>query len=62
MDIKELRNKSQNELHTQVEELRVKLEDAKFGLTTGAVKDSSSIRKIKQDIARVLTVANQKGE
>jgi ribosomal protein L29 len=61
VDIKSLSNQSQEELFAQVQELRVKLEDVKFGIATGTVKDSSSAKKIKKDIARILTVANQKG-
>jgi large subunit ribosomal protein L29 len=58
--IKELRQKSIDELKNIVSEKREKLRQLRFDLAAGKVKNVREIRKIRRDIARILTVLKEK--
>ncbi len=60
MDIKEFKNKPKKELERMLLEYREKLRDLRFKASNRQLKDVRSIRKIKKDIARILTLINKK--
>ena len=59
MKINELRQKPKEELQRILEEKRERLRILKFDLNSGKVKNVREIRKIKKDIARILTLLKQ---
>lgn len=56
MKINELRQKSKSELQKFLAESREKLRQLRFDLESGKVKNVREIRKIKKEIARILTI------
>ena len=60
MDIKELKVKSKEELNKLLSDNRDKLRDLKFKVANRQLKDVRGIRKLKREIARMLTVLNNK--
>jgi len=58
--MKELKGKSEKELNRMLAEDREKLRKLKFDLSSGKVKNVREIRKVKKNIARILTLINQK--
>jgi large subunit ribosomal protein L29 len=56
----EIRPKPKEELLKDVKELRGKLRDLNFDLSSGKVKNVREIRNIKKDIARILTIIKEK--
>jgi large subunit ribosomal protein L29 len=56
----EIRLKTKEELLRDVKELRGKLRDLNFDLSSGKVKNVREIRNIKKDIARILTIIKEK--
>lgn len=60
MKIQELRQKSKNELQKLLEEKRLRLAQLRFDLAAGKIKNVREIRKIKKDIARILTLMKEK--
>lgn len=56
----EIQNLTVEELNTKVQGLRHKLLNLKLSVSTGHVKNNSEFKKLKKDIARVLTLVNQK--
>ena len=56
MKTSELRQKSQPELNKLLMEDRERLRVLRFDLASGKVKNVREIRKIKKDIARILTL------
>ena len=60
MKIAELRQKSKIELQKILEDNQKKLRQLRFDLFAGKVKNVRAIRKIKKQIARVLTLLCQK--
>ncbi|KKR10213.1 MAG: 50S ribosomal protein L29 [Parcubacteria group bacterium GW2011_GWA2_39_18] len=58
MKIKELQNKNESELKKTLFDLREELRVVRFNLSYGQVSNVAKIKKIKKDIARVLTVLN----
>jgi len=56
----EIKNLTVDELQAKVQELRHKLLNLKLSMSTGHIKDNSEFKKLKKDIARVLTLVNQK--
>lgn len=60
MDIKELKTKSTEELNKMLAESRDKLRDLRFKVANRQLKDVRAIRKIKREIARMLTLINKK--
>lgn len=60
MKTEELRQKSKAELQRLLEEQRAKLQNLRFNLASGKVKNIREIRATKKDIARILTITNSK--
>ncbi len=60
MKIKELRPKSEKDLQRLLHEDRERLRKLKFDLSAGKVKNVREVRSIKKDIAKILTILNNK--
>ncbi len=60
MEFKELKNKSKDELNKILSDSRDNLRESRFKVANRQLKDVSSIKKIKKDIARILTIFNKK--
>ena len=60
MKMKELRNLGQNELVRQLAALREQVRDMQFKIHSREVKNSHTLKEIKKDIARILTLTNEK--
>jgi len=56
MKTKELQQKSKSELQKILSDDREKLRQLRFDLAAGKVKNVREVRKIKKDIARILTI------
>lgn len=59
MKPQDLRKKSKEELERMLLEYREKSRQLRFNLASGKVKNVKEARKIKKDIARILTVLNE---
>lgn len=59
MKAKELKNKKPNELLELLADSYKKLTELKFSLASGKVKNVRSIKNLKKDIARILTILNE---
>jgi len=57
--IRELKQKSKIELERLLIDNRQRLRQLRFDLTAGKVKNVREIRKIKKDVARILTIINE---
>lgn len=62
MKIRELRQKPKKELQENLIGLRDKLRELRFNLTGGKVKNIKEIHQTKKDIAKVLTLLNEKSK
>lgn len=60
LDVKELRNMDIKELQKRLAELQTDLIKYKAQAKMGTLKNNASIRNVKKDIARILTVINEK--
>lgn len=60
MQIKELRNKSINELQNLLAEKREALRAMRFKVSQRQLKKVHEIKLVRKDIARILTLINQK--
>lgn len=60
MEFKELKKKSESELHKILAEFRDKLRDLRFKDANKQLKNVREIRKVRETIARVLTLLNSK--
>ncbi|MDP8262916.1 MAG: 50S ribosomal protein L29 [Candidatus Ancaeobacter aquaticus] len=60
MKAKELRELSEKEIDVKVRELRSSLLQKRLQSKTGQMEQPSQIRLLRHDIARILTVANEK--
>ena len=60
MKIVELQRKSKLELQKILEDNREKLRQLRFDLSAGKVKNVREIRRIKKEIAQILTILKQK--
>ena len=60
MKAKEVRQRPKKELQKLLQDSREKLRQLRFDLVSGRVKNVREIRKIKKDIARILTILCQK--
>jgi large subunit ribosomal protein L29 len=60
MKAKDLRGRSLDELHEEEKKLRKELFDLEFRHGTRQLLDSAAIRRTRRDIARILTVADEK--
>lgn len=56
MKLNELRQKSKEELGKVLEDNREKLRQLRFDLSAGKVKNVREIRRIKKEIAQILTL------
>lgn len=59
MKITELKQKNKDELQRMLAEERERLRVLRFDLAGGKIKNVREIRKIRKDIARILTVLRQ---
>jgi len=57
--ISELRKKSEEEMQKILKDDREKLKQLRFDLAAGKVKNVREIRKIKKEVARILTLLKQ---
>ncbi len=60
MKIKELRQKTEKELKDLLNENKQKLGQLKFDLASKKLKNVREIRELRRDIARILTILNEK--
>jgi len=56
MEITELHQKTKTELQKLLQDNRARLGQLRFDLAAGKVKNVREIRKIKKEIARILTI------
>jgi len=57
-----LRKKSETELQKILRQKREKLQKLRFDLAAGKLKNFQEIKQTKKDIARILTVLNEKSK
>ena len=55
MNVKEIKEKTDKDLHSILSERREELRTLRFDLASGKVKNVRNVRVIKKDIARLLT-------
>ena len=60
MNIKEVREKSSDELTKTLEDYKVELFDLRFQRATGSIENPMRIRELKKSIARILTVLKER--
>ena len=60
MEFKELKKKTESELHKTLAESRDKLRDLRFKDANKQLKNVREIRKVREQIARILTLLNSK--
>ncbi len=60
MKIKDLHQKTEKELNELLIESRYKLGKLKFDLSSKKIKNIREIRDLRRDVARILTILNQK--
>jgi large subunit ribosomal protein L29 len=58
--INEFKQKSEKDLKKILRDSRERLRQLRFNLASGKVKNVREIRKLKKDIARILTILNIK--
>ncbi|MDW8106811.1 MAG: 50S ribosomal protein L29 [Armatimonadota bacterium] len=56
----QLRRMSLSELHKELDNLRMELYRQRVRKTIGQLKDTDSMRQLRRNIARVLTIINEK--
>ncbi|MEM3515126.1 MAG: 50S ribosomal protein L29 [Saccharolobus sp.] len=59
LDVKELRKMKKEELLKKLDELRLELIKLRVQARMGTLKNTSSIKNTRKDIARVLTILNE---
>ena len=60
MNIKEVKDKTSEELKKTLEEYKVELFDLRFARATGSIDNPMRIRELKKSIARILTVLKER--
>ncbi|MBQ3962872.1 MAG: 50S ribosomal protein L29 [Erysipelotrichaceae bacterium] len=60
MNIKEVREKSSEDLQKTLEEMKIELFDLRFARATGSIDNPMRIRELKKSIARILTVLHER--
>ena len=60
MKATQLREQSADELHKTLSDLEEQLFKLRFQKSTGQIENPIKIREVRKDIARVLTVLNQR--
>ena len=61
MRVSELRDLNETELREQLETVRRELFGLRFQHATGELDNTAGLRRAKKDVARVLTVVNERG-
>jgi ribosomal protein L29 len=61
-ELKRLKSKSKEELYKLLIDSSKKLQELKFNLAAGKVKNVRSVRALKKDIAKILTLLNEMKE
>jgi len=59
---KELRLKPEEELNQLLSESQKKLRELRFNLASGKVKNVRTIRILKKDMARILTILSERSQ
>lgn len=60
MKTKEIRQMSDSDLRTKLEDLKVELFNLRFQLATGQLENPMNITGVKKDIARIKTVIRER--
>lgn len=60
MKTKEIRQMSDSDLQTKLEDLKVELFNLRFQLATGQLENPMTITGVKKDIARIKTVIRER--
>ncbi len=60
MKAKELRDLSDDELEDRLSDTRRELFNLRFQATTGSLEDTTRLRAVKRDVARLLTLQNER--
>ena len=60
MNIKEIREKSSEDLKKTLDEMKVELFDLRFARATGSIENPMRMRELKKSIARILTVLHER--
>lgn len=60
LDVKELRNLNTDELEVKLTQLKKELRQYRFQAKTGKLEKQSVIANTKHDVARILTIMNEK--
>jgi len=60
MDAKELRDKTPDQLRDELTRLKKEAFNLRFQQATGSLENTSRMRLIRRDVARVKTVLNEK--
>ena len=62
MDIQEIRKKDKKDLEKSVQDLKKKLSDIRFTFSSNKLKNVKEVSNIKKEIARMLTMINEKNK
>ena len=60
MDTAELRGKTPEELRTQLTQLKKEAFNLRFQQATNQLENTARMRDVKRDVARVMTILNEK--
>jgi len=60
MKVKELRRKSKKELEKMLQDSREKIRDFRFRASSNKLKNTRQIKEAKKDIARIITIFEEK--
>jgi large subunit ribosomal protein L29 len=60
MDATELRGKTPDELRTRLGELKKEAFNLRFQAATNQLENTARVRRVRRDIARVMTILNEK--
>jgi len=59
MELKELKQKSEKDLHSLLEQKREAIRAARFKVTAKQLKNVRELRVLKKDTAQILTILNR---
>jgi len=60
MNATEIRERSNDELHKTLGDLQEQLFKLRFQKSTGQIENPTKIREVRKDIARVMTIMNER--
>ena len=60
MNAKELRDKTPDELRDQLVSLKKEAFNLRFQQATGQLESTARVRQVRRDVARVMTILNEK--